>query len=59
MQQQAAGTIDLAGIVADLNNLLRLKTTGATLRLPSVVGSALSWRSRSSIARRISASASA
>jgi uncharacterized protein (DUF169 family) len=33
MQQQAADTIDLAGIVADLNTLLRLKTTVIGMKL--------------------------
>ena len=33
MQQQAADTIDLAGLVADLNSLLRLKTTVIGMKL--------------------------
>ena len=37
MQQQAAETIDLAGIVADLNSLLRLKTTVIGMKLFSRV----------------------
>src|SRR5437763_375159 len=33
MQQQSAENIDLAGLVADLNNLLRLKTTVIGMKL--------------------------